>query len=154
MARRATTPEVAERRRLVVEMRRRNIPFDEIGRTLGVSAQRAHQIYRDALDALPVQAVDEHRTEAIARIDEAQRALRGIAADPDVSARTRVEAWAAFRGWEDRRARLLGLDQPVRSEVTVLTEDLIARAIRETEAAIAEDDARVRAEALLGEDGA
>lgn len=148
---RQVTPHVAERRRRVVEMRRANQPFDEIGRTLGVTPQRAHQIYTDALSALPMQAVSEHRVEALARIDEAERALRGIATDPDTSPRSAVEAWSAFRLWEERRARLCGLDQPTRNEITVITEDAVAAAIREAEAAIAEDDARQRAETLLGD---
>jgi hypothetical protein len=147
---RQVSPTVAERRRLVVELRRGNTPFDEIGRTLGVTAQRAHQIYTDALAALPIQAVAEHRVEALERIDEAERALRRIATDPDTSPRTAVEAWSAVRQWEERRARLLGLDHPTRNEVTVITEDAVAAAIRQVEAQVAEAEAIERAEALLG----
>jgi hypothetical protein len=40
-----------------------------------------------------------------------------IATDNNTSARTRVEAWSAIRGWAQRKARLLGLDSPTKHAV-------------------------------------
>jgi DNA-directed RNA polymerase specialized sigma subunit len=40
--------EAQKRRRLVVRLRRRRFTFAEIGEQLGISRQRAHQLYQQA----------------------------------------------------------------------------------------------------------
>src|ERR1700752_1383914 len=122
MGRSGVTEDVAERRALVVKLRRDRVPFAEIGEKHlgGVSAQRAHQIYRDALDSIPAQQVDEHRAEDLDLIDRATGELLDIAFDPSVSPRTRVEAFSALRGWSERRAKLVGYDAPTQVQAEVL----------------------------------
>ena len=66
------------------------------------------------------QNVDEHRAEELGLIDTAVTDLMGIATDSTTSARTRVEAWSAIRGWAERKARLLGLDSPTKHAVLTL----------------------------------
>lgn len=62
--------------------------------------------------------------------------------------------WAVDRVWRimERRAALLGLNAPRRQIVNVITEDVIDRLIRETQTEIAEREADMRAEGLLGDD--
>jgi hypothetical protein len=55
-----------------------------------------------------------------------------IATDNTTSARTRVEAWSAIRGWAEHKARLLGLDAP--KTHAVLTLDAIDAQIATLEA--------------------
>ena len=106
----------AEQQTRVVELRRRRRTFAEIGNELGFTPQRAHQIYCQALAAVPALQVDQHRAEELTLIDDAISGLWDIAHDTD-RPRTAVEAWNSIRGWTERRARLLGLDAPQRVSI-------------------------------------
>jgi hypothetical protein len=125
----------AERRAQVVRMRSARLSFAEIGRRLNITAQRAGVIYRQALQEIPRADVDEHRAEELEFIDLAVNRLLTIAMGKEVSARTRVEAWNAIRGWTERKAKLLGLDAPTKH--AVLTMDGIEAEIRLLEREIA-----------------
>jgi hypothetical protein len=118
--RKRLTPASAARRVEVIKMRRARLTFAQIGDRLGISQQRAGQIYRAALSDIPAQQVDEHRAEELELIDLAVNRLMSIAADPETSPRTRVEAWSAIRGWSERKSKLLGLDSPSKHEVITL----------------------------------
>jgi hypothetical protein len=100
--------------------------FDAIGHQLGISSQRAGRIFHDALAAIPRQGVDEFRAEETELIDHAVNSLTSIATDSNTSARTRVEAWSAIRGWAKRKARLLGLDGPTKHAVLTLYAQIAA----------------------------
>lgn len=108
--------EAAERRTQVVAYRRRRMTFAEIGDAMGFSAQRAHQLYKEALAAVPVLEVNEHREEELALIDDAIADLMAIATEHK-QPRTAVEAWNGIRGWAERKARLLGLDAAQKVDV-------------------------------------
>ena len=126
-----TKEEQQLRKAAIVASRRSREPWDAIALTWDISPQRAHQIYRAALDEFPAVQVAEHREEEAGLIDRAIANLLAIAedTDPNASARTRVEAWSAIRGWCEHKARLLGLNAPARKEVTVLTESLVDQAL-------------------------
>lgn len=115
---RRRTLEQAERVKLIVELRRKRVPIQEIADMLGVTPGRISQLYSQALRDIPAPAVAEHRAEEIALSDDATRALLVLAADRDVSPRTRIEAWTSARGWAEHKARLLGLNAPVKLEVS------------------------------------
>ncbi len=98
----------AEQRAKVVALRRQRLSFNEIGHELGVTKQRVYAIYKDALAEIPALQVEAHRAESLALIDDALNDLLLIArnhAHPRA-----VEAWGQIRMWEERKARLLGLD--------------------------------------------
>jgi hypothetical protein len=120
---RQITPEVAERRARVVELRRDRWTWDAIGDDLGVSRQRARQIYDEALNEVTAAQVTEHRHEEGELIDRAVRELLCIAEGPEVNPRTRLEAWNSIRGWSEYRSKLYGLFAPSKSSVEVLTRD-------------------------------
>lgn len=107
--------DAAERRTQVVALRRRRLTFAEIGTEMGFTAQRAHQLYTEALKEIPAHEVEQHRAEELALIDDAVKELLVIAGNR-AQPRTAVEAWNSIRGWAERKARLLGLDQPVKVE--------------------------------------
>jgi hypothetical protein len=125
----------AETRARVIALRRRRATFDDIGRALGITKQRAHQIYVQALAEIPAAELAEHRAEELALIDDAIHDLMPIARDHDRPG-SAVDAWNAIRGWADRKARLLGLDAPARHRVDVITEDMVAAEIARLEAQI------------------
>ncbi len=127
---RQRTPDSAARRARAVELRRARWTFDAIAADLGVSKQRAHELYLSALREVPAANVEQHRAEELALIDDAARELMEIARGPEVGARTRVEAWSVLRSWAERKAKLLGLDAPAPQRVEVITEDAIDAQIR------------------------
>lgn len=131
MANRLDPEQTLKRKAAIVAARRAREPFDAIAATWGISAPRAHAIYWEAMREIPNQQVAEHREEQRDLADKAVNALLAIAEDPDVSARTRVEAWSAIRGWCEHQAKLLALYAPMRKEITVLTEDAVDAALRE-----------------------
>ncbi len=125
----------AERRAQVVALRRRRATFDQIGRALGISKERAWKLYQEALAAIPAAQVEEHRAEELMLIDDAIADLLKIARDHG-KPMTAVEAWNSIRGWADRKAKLLGLDAPTRHEY--LTLDAIDAQIRMLKAEMGE----------------
>lgn len=155
------TPEqTAQRRARIIDYRAQRLTWRDIGAREDITAQRAHQIYDEALAAYPVASLAEHRHEEGELIDRAVRDLLAIAGDdstyvdgkgnerPTTSARTRVEAWSAIRGWSEHRARLFGLNAPSRSTVDVVTHDSLAEEMQRLAAELGENDPPVsRAEA-------
>ena len=122
----------AERRARVITLRRNRVSFEDIGRALGISKQRAHQIYVRALAEIPAGEISEHRAEELTLIDDAIRDLLRLARD-HARPRTTVEAWNAIRGWSERKAKLLGLDAPSRKAIEVITSDVIEAEIARLE---------------------
>jgi hypothetical protein len=114
--------------------------FAEIGKQLGITGQRAGQLYRQALAQIPRLAVDEHRVEELELVDLAIRRLMAIAVavGESTTPRTRVEAWTSIRGWAERKAKLIGLDAPSKHEVISL--DAIDAEIAKLQAALASGD--------------
>lgn len=138
MTRRTTsqaTVTAAERRAQVVQFKRTKLSFAEIGRRLGITGQRAGQLYREALAQIPRMAVEEHRVEELELYDTAIHQLMKIATASDTAPRTKVEAWTSIRGYAERKAKLLGLDAPAKLEVISL--DAIDAEIAELTRALA-----------------
>lgn len=148
----------AERRARAVELRRLGKTFLEIGDDLGVTASRAYRIYQAALAAIPAQHLDEHRAEELQRLDyltgKAFEVLhrhhitvsngRVVMVEDADGASTPVEDDAPVLQAIDRvlkiserRSKLLGLDAPVRAEVTI---DSIDAQIAELTAQLAAED--------------
>ena len=131
---------VAERRARVIALRRNRVSFEDIGRALGISKQRAHQIYIKALAEIPAAEIGEHRAEELTLIDDAIRDLLRLARD-HARPRTAVEAWNAIRGWSERKAKLLGLDAPSRKAIEVITTEMIEAEIARLEIELGKDGA-------------
>jgi hypothetical protein len=110
--------ETAERRARVIELRRRGLTFAEIGRECGFSVQRAHEIYLEALKAIPAREVDQYRAEALELAHAAIERLLEIATDGR-QPRTSVEAWNSIRAWSERIAKTVGSDASSKLDATV-----------------------------------
>lgn len=134
---------VAERQAQVVQWHADGMSFPAIGRELGVTPQRAHQIFKRALEKLPAAGLEEHRARHLALTQACIREQLDLARDQQVSPRTRIEAYSGVRGYLEREASLLGLNAPVRKEITVLTDDVISAAIERLKADAAVWDAEV-----------
>jgi hypothetical protein len=128
------TPEAAQKKARVVELRRQRITWPEIAKAVGVNATRARKLYNEALAEIPAQHVDEHRAEELLLIDDAVADLMIIAKEQSISPRSRIEAWSVIRSWAERKAKLLGLDAPTQVVTIDRVDQEIAALTRELEA--------------------
>lgn len=122
---------VVERESQVVQWVSEGMTLTEVGRRLGVTQQRASQIWYRALDRIPAANVAQCRANQQELIKTATRELFEIIRNPQASYTARVLALTALRGWADREAKLMGADMPARSEITHLSESTVDAAIRE-----------------------
>lgn len=108
-----------DKERQVIEMRRAGATFDDIAHTLGFAhASGAYQAFQRAMSRTLTNAgTEELRTAEADRLDRLQRAVWVQALNGDLPAVNTV-----LRIME-RRARLLGLDAPLRAEVKVEQHD-------------------------------
>jgi len=116
-----------------LKYRSRGYTYQQIADTMGCSKPTAFARVKRALAAIPAEAVDEYRRLEGERLDN----LLAIATH---QAMTKKSLFAIDRclAIMDRRARLLGLDAPVRTEVITL--DYIQAEIQRLEATLGEID--------------
>jgi DNA-binding CsgD family transcriptional regulator len=111
---------VRERERVAVELRVQGYSYAEIGDRLGVSRKMASRIVNRAMDRVLREPVGQLIDLELARLDALwqamwPRALRGSARHAEVCVRIC-----------ERRARLLGLDQPAKLEMRMSVEEVDA----------------------------
>ena len=114
------TPEGAQKRARVVELRAKRWSFAAIGAEVGLTGQRCGQLYRQALAEIPMRNVDEHRAEAGELADAAVKDLVRIATDVKAGLRYRIDTWLAIARWEEHRCRLVGSLAPLRTEIQTI----------------------------------
>jgi hypothetical protein len=116
---RAELPEIIERERRVIELRRAGATFDEIARQVGYTAPgTAYDAYKRALDrTLQMAGSEECRSQELDRLDRLQVAVWPSAMRGD------EKAVANVLRIMDRRARLLGLDAPIKHEMLLEVAD-------------------------------
>jgi len=140
--------EAARRRAQVLQARLTGASFEDIGRQLGVSDTRAHQLYVDAMRRTVREPADQLRAAEVQRLDLLQlTATRVLRAAHVVIQGGRVvvdrqgrpypdhgpvlAAIAALLRIAERRARLLGLDAPARVDANLRGEVYSLSAIDE-----------------------
>lgn len=97
-----------------LDLRKRGYTFAEIGKQLGITMQGAHLAVHRALDKIASLGAEEARDLRrieLERLDRLQKALA-----PKANKGNAESARALLRVM-DRRARLLGLDAPVKSDL-------------------------------------
>jgi len=119
-----------------LRLRSLGFSYQAIADQMGVTKATAYNRCQRALAAIPAEAVDEHRRIEGARLDLLMEKAMEKALDPDnKSALFAIDRVLAI---QDRRARLLGLDAPVKTEVITL--DFIQAEIQRLEASLGEID--------------
>lgn len=115
MANKLPTPELLEKERQVLELKRAGATFDDIARTLGyANSSGAWQAYKRAMKRTLVEAgAEELRDAELDRLDRLQRAVWSNAINGDLSAVNTVLKIM------QRRAMYLGLDAPARQEIKI-----------------------------------
>jgi len=116
-----------------LKYRSRGYTYQQIADTMGCSKPTAFARVKRALAAIPAEAVDEYRRLEGERLDN----LLAIATH---QAMTKKSLFAIDRclAIMDRRAKLMGLDAPIRTEVITL--DYIQQEIARLEATLGEID--------------
>lgn len=107
--------ELEQRRLQVVKLHVDGNGFRAIGAQLGISAAQAHADFRAVMDRTVAEAntsADHERRVSLERINRAMLPLMRMVDDGDLDAMDRLDKL------EKRRAALLGLDAPAKSEVT------------------------------------
>ena len=123
MAKGKSDPAVIEREKKVLELRRGGLTFDLIADRVGyASASGAHKAYISACKRIVVEDVVAIRNAEIDRLDIAQAAIWGDVVN-GADAQERARAILALMKIMERRARLLGLDVPTKSQVEVNIHD-------------------------------
>jgi hypothetical protein len=113
----APNPETIAKEAEVVKLRRGGLTWDLIGERVGLSPSGAHRAYERALVRVVAEDVTAIRTLETERLDLAQSAIWGKVLqgdNPSIANLLRIM---------ERRAKLLGLDQPTRIQAEVITYD-------------------------------
>jgi hypothetical protein len=103
------------RQKKALDLRLAGLSFTRIGAKIGITRQRAHQLVQKGLQETRSQiaaAGDEVRAEELARLDGMLEKFYPMATKGDLQAGDRVLKIG------ERRAKLLGLEAPVRIETT------------------------------------
>lgn len=128
--------EIRERDAQVLELRKAGASFAAIARAMEwEAASTAKRAFDRAMLATIQETAAEVRKLELERLDVLLKSVWPAAMRGNVQAIDRCLHIA------DRRAKLLGLDMPVRTEINVITSDTTERAIAELEARLAENDA-------------
>jgi len=124
-------PDTLEKEARVLSLRRLGVTFDHIAQQLGyASGSGAYNAYRRACLKIIYEEVEETRKMEMDRLDNAQMRIMQAVNQGDIPA---INTLLRIM---DRRAKLLGLDMPVKSQVEVTTYDTgtidseVARLIR------------------------
>jgi len=116
--RRTVKPEVLDKEIEVVKLRRGGLTWDLIAERVGYgSASAAHAAYQRAAKRAVYEDVDAIRQVEGERLDLMQSAVWGKALQGDLPA---IQTLIRIM---ERRAKLLGLDQPLRQQIEVTTYD-------------------------------
>jgi hypothetical protein len=101
-----------ERRTQALRYRKAGLSYEQIGAQMSITRQAAYQLVRKSLDSMQAENVESLRTLENERLDDMLRAIYATATKGDTGAIDRI-----LRIME-RRAKLWGLDAPVKQDVT------------------------------------
>ena len=143
------SPGLVDREIKVLDLRRAGLTWQRIAEEVGYADHTgAYAAYKRAIKRTMQQPADELRTQEVDRLDRLQVAVWPSAMKGDTRAVLTI-----FRFME-RRARLLGLDKPIKIEQEITTwdgDDSIDRAVRELAALLTRDDANSTGESAMAE---
>jgi hypothetical protein len=140
------TVETADRDRRCAEMRGQGLTLDQIGEIVGLSRSATHEAIDRGLRGVPTLELVAAKALALAKLDAQERHFLAVQAktwyrvdhgrvirdengDPMIDPDPGMRAGLALLRIAERRARQEGTDEPTRSRVEVMTEDVFAEAI-------------------------
>lgn len=132
-------PELVDKEIKVLELRRAGLTFDVIASRVGYAdASGSYLAYKRAIKRTMQQPADELRTQELDRLDRLQLAVWQKALEGDTKSILTIVRLM------ERRAKLLGLDMPIKIEQEVTTwegGDSIDRAVRDLAALLTTNNA-------------
>ena len=117
MVEKAPTPERIDREREIVELRTEGYVWREIAEQVGMSTAGVYKAYNRAMTRVIAPSIEEHRELEMDRLDILQRTYWGPAVNGNLRAADYVLRVI------DKRAKLLGLDAPMKVQAEVVTYD-------------------------------
>jgi hypothetical protein len=104
--------ETQERRRQALDLRKRGLTYPQIAKAMSVSLGTAHKLVQTAISDIPKELAEDVRLLELERLDRMLAGMwpKAIAGDP--------KAVAAAVKIMDRRAKYLGIDAPIKAELT------------------------------------
>ena len=143
------SPELVDKEIRVLELRRVGLTWQRIADEVGYADHTgAYAAYKRAIKRTMQQPADELREQEIDRIDRLQVAVWPSAMKGD------TRAVLTIIRLMERRAKLLGLDKPIKIEQDITTwdgNDTIDRAVRELAALLTADNATGSGESPMAE---
>lgn len=143
------SPELVDKEIRVLELRRVGLTWTRIAEEVGYADHTgAYAAYKRAIKRTMQQPADELREQEIDRLDRLQVAVWPSAMKGD------TRAILTIIRLMERRAKLLGLDKPIKIEQEITTwdgNDTIDRAVRELAALLTADDATGTSESPMAE---
>jgi hypothetical protein len=103
-----------EKRRSALELRKSGLTYEEIGIGLACSTANAHKLVRVAIDGIPRDLAREVLELELARLDAMQSAHW---ANATAETKPSVKAAGIVLRIMERRAAMLGIDAPKRTEI-------------------------------------
>lgn len=143
------SPELVDKEIRVLELRRVGLTWQRIAEEVGYADHTgAYAAYKRAIKRTMQQPADELREQEIDRLDRLQVAVWPSAMKGD------TRAILTIIRLMERRAKLLGLDKPIKIEQEITTwdgNDTIDRAVRELAALLTADNATGTSESPMAE---
>lgn len=138
----------------IVELKRKDLSFAEIGNRLGISKAAAFRGFHRALPRITEPAASAYRAEHLARLELAREAVMEVLTNRHVTTSNGVivrldgepladdapilAAVDRLLRIDEREAKLLGLDAPIRTRVEVVEEDVARLLVEQLEAELAQ----------------
>jgi len=121
MSKGKSDPKVADKQAEVVKLRRGGLTFDMIAERVGyANASGAYKAWQNGMARVVYDDVDTIRKTELDRLDIAQAAIWGDLTDiQNIDPATRARLILALIKIMERRARLIGLDVPVKAQLEV-----------------------------------
>jgi hypothetical protein len=117
MVEKAPTPERIDKEREIVELRTEGYVWREIAEQVGMSTAGVYKAYNRAMTRVIAPSIEEHRELELDRLDILQRTYWQPAVNGNLRAADYVLRVI------DKRAKLLGLDAPMKVQAEVVTYD-------------------------------
>lgn len=117
MVEKAPTPERIDKEREIVELRTEGYVWREIAQQVGMSTAGVYKAYNRAMTRVIAPSIEEHRELELDRLDILQRTYWQPAVNGNLRAADYVLRVI------DKRAKLLGLDAPLKVQAEVVTYD-------------------------------
>jgi hypothetical protein len=117
MVEKAPTPERIDKEREIIELRTEGYVWREIAQQVGMSTAGVYKAYNRAMTRVIAPSIEEHRELELDRLDILQRTYWQPAVNGNLRAADYVLRVI------DKRAKLLGLDAPLKVQAEVVTYD-------------------------------